>query len=157
MKQLKNKERGKVMMTKDTKKYILSSTSANTKDESTRMLKERYFEKEGKREPVENRVLKQGFMSKKGNFWNKSFKKRYFKLLDNKQLVYYKQYDHQLEAASDERGMADLNTVRKMVKKGSNGWEVTTPSREWKFMCSTTADRDAWYGTVERLCMVEAV
>ena len=85
-------------------------------------------------------------MMKKGNVWNKSFKKRYFKFCENKQLFYYKNYFD-----ADQRGIADLTDTKEIVKKGNNGLEIITPSREWKFLCSSTDERDEWYSIFNKL------
>ena len=190
VKQLKNKEHGKVLITNDTKQYILSSTSPNTRDETIRLLKKLYIDtpspkgvakpankSETKlrtkpkrhctvsrrgRNPKEHgsgmvmvdgtkqRVVKEGFMMKRGNFWNKSLKERYFKLLGNRTLIYYASYANGV--ASDERGTADLRVVDGMVKKENGGLRILTPSREWKCQCSSNMERDAWYDAIAGLC-----
>jgi len=187
IKQLKNKHKGKVLITKDTKDYILSSTSSSSKDETLRLLKQTYFDQEDKKEVfgddekdgrrqshraslvvvkknerahtpkymnvngVDLRIIKEGFMMKKGNIWNKAFKKRYFKLLQNRYLYYYKSFEDGV--ATDERGYADLTVVTQMIKKGKNGLEITTPAREWKFLCTSSAERDEWYYILKQLCV----
>jgi len=180
--QLKNKERGKVIITEDTKRYILSSSSPNTRDETIRLLKAMYIEplrNECKSNAVTNksrrsslrdgsgrrrrgesntvtvdggtyRVVKEGFMMKRGNFWNKSLKQRYFKLLENRTLIYYASFERGV--ASDERGTADLSVVDGMAKRDNGGLRILTPSREWKCQCSSDLERDAWYDAIARLC-----
>jgi len=160
IKQLRANQTGKVLITEDTRKYIETSTSSHSNDEMIKLLRQTYLsdcrdaEDEKDRPPVrgETVVLKEGFMSKKGNFWNKAYKQRYFKLSSNRRLAYFKDFEPGA-GASDERGVADLSDVQCMGKKGTRELKVTTPSREWKFMCESTAERDAWYGTIERLCV----
>ena len=157
IKQLKAKQQGKVLITADTRQYILTSTSSNTKDETIRLLRQTYLddpedEKAGPSAQGELAVVKEGFMSKKGNFWNKAYKQRYCRLTSDRQLVYFKHFD-QGTGASDERGVADLKDVQGIMKKGSHELQVATPAREWKFMCDSTAERDSWYVAIERLCV----
>eukprot|EP01083_Nonionella_stella_P112551 331247_1 len=162
IKQLKSKDHGHVIITNETKEYILSSTSANSKDQTLKLLKQTYMDNVhvdvsanaasdyqlthslvmiGNQKRY--KVIKEGFMMKKGNVWNTAFKKRYFKLFENKQLFYYKTYENGM--ASDQRGMANLNVIDDMRKKGKNGLEISTPGREWKFLCNDPMDRDQWW------------
>eukprot|EP01084_Bolivina_argentea_P197712 338764_1 len=54
------------------------------------------------------KVIMKGFMLKRGKY-NISFKKRYFELLTNKQLYYYKNFNK--GRGIDKKGVIDLNIV----------------------------------------------
>jgi len=193
IKQMKNEHHGKVLITQNTKDYILSSTSSKSKDETLRLLKQTYIEDDvgddvgggdgdgdddkrcetpsqqhnrrsltmGANQDAskwvllngqQQRILKSGWMMKTGNFWNKSFKKRYFQLLHNKCLLYYKQFEH--GQASEQRGMADLSIVHRITPKGNKGFEVCTPSRDWKFLCVSMLERDEWLSALRQFLNV---
>jgi len=162
MKENKEERRGRrVLIADGTARYILSSTSAKSRDETIRLLRRTYIERDSPNEAgtasagvegTSHRVIKEGFMRKKGNFWNRAFKKRYFKLLENRQLIYYKSYADGV--ASEERGVADLSVVDGISKKEDGGLHILTPSREWKCQCLTATERDSWYDAIADLCGV---
>jgi len=102
--------------------------------------------------PVQKRggayVVKQGYMSKKGNWFNTAYKKRWFKLWNNKKMAYLTH-----PGASYTKGYADFTKIKKMEKKGKHGMEVTTPERVWSFLCQSEQDRNDWFITIQSVCM----
>ena len=101
--------------------------------------------------PVQKRgayVVKQGYMSKKGNWFNTAYKKRWFKLWSNKKMAYLTH-----PGASYTKGYADLTKIKKIEKKGKHGIEVTTPERVWSFLCQSEQDRNDWFITIQSVCM----
>ena len=93
-------------------------------------------------------IVKQGYMSKKGNWFNTAYKKRWFKLWTNKKMAYLTH-----PGASYTKGYADFTAIKKMEKKGKHGFEVTTSERVWSFLCSSEADRNSWFATIQSVCM----
>lgn len=89
------------------------------------------------------KVVRRGFMSKKGVAWNRAYRRRYFELMADKRLRYFKEFKDGV--AVDEKGVADLREVERVQKKSEKGLTVATPSREWVFLCDSAEDRDAWY------------
>lgn len=93
-------------------------------------------------------IVKQGYMSKRGNWFNTAYKKRYFKLWSNKKMAYLTH-----PGASYTKGYADFTAIKKMEKKGKHGLEVTTNDRVWSFLCQSEQDRNDWFMTIQRVCM----
>lgn len=93
-------------------------------------------------------VVKQGYMSKKGNWFNTAYKKRWFKLWNNKKMAYLTH-----PGASYTKGYADFTKIKKMEKKGKHGMEITTPDRVWSFLCQSEQDRNDWFNTIQAICM----
>jgi len=82
-------------------------------------------------------------MMKKGS-WNKTFKRRYFQLTADRRLLYYGRYDVVDGAPSDERGSADLKGAQRIEIVEGDVLQITTPSREWQFLCESKEARDSW-------------
>ena len=97
-----------------------------------------------KRRSTHSNVVKEGFMLKRGS-WNKTFKRRYFVLMDDRRLTYYGRYDDRSGMAYNEKGVVDLKDARKVEIVEENVIQITTPSREWQFMCQSKTERNAWF------------
>eukprot|EP00484_Ammonia_sp_Unknown_P002345 CAMPEP_0197074800 /NCGR_PEP_ID=MMETSP1384-20130603/211292_1 /TAXON_ID=29189 /ORGANISM="Ammonia sp." /LENGTH=405 /DNA_ID=CAMNT_0042513641 /DNA_START=70 /DNA_END=1287 /DNA_ORIENTATION=+ len=96
----------------------------------------------------QNYIVKQGYMNKKGEWFNTAYKKRWFKLWSNKKMAYLTH-----PGASYTKGYADFTAITKMQKKGKHGFEVHTKARVWTFLCASEQDRDSWFSTIQAVCM----
>jgi len=97
-------------------------------------------------------VLKEGFMMKMGNTWGSSFKKRYFVLFESRQMYYYSRCRD--GTSQIHRGVVDLRQAS-VIKREDNGLDIVTRTREWKFRCSSSTERDDWYRAVSVVMLVE--
>jgi len=92
-------------------------------------------------------VVKQGFMEKKGQWINTSYKKRWFKLWSNKKMAYLTH-----PGASYTKGYCDLTAIKKMERTNKVAFEVTTSERVWAFQCQNEAQCTEWFNTIQRVC-----
>jgi len=65
--------------------------------------------------------------------------------MDDRRLTYYGRYDDRSGMAYNEKGVVDLKDARKVEIVEENVIQITTPSREWQFMCQSKTERNAWF------------
>jgi len=99
------------------------------------------------------RVVKQGWLEKRGEDLAKIWKNRYFLLLSRpKGLAYFKGNPFTGERKKIEdvngrlkvRGFIELATVKEISSKNESGFIIVTALRTWKFRCNTPKERDEW-------------
>jgi len=85
-------------------------------------------------------VVRSGYLFKEGG-WNKNWKKRFFKLKDNKQMNYYEG-----ENSKSPLGVIDMKAMYSCKATGSSdgNFQMDCASRKWKLRAENPAERDAW-------------
>ena len=86
-------------------------------------------------------------MHKKGKF-NQTFKKRYFELFPNGELVYY---TNDKKQTRKRKGVADLSTIIGFHIVDNKTFEVITPQRIWCFHCKFKSERDDWIASMKSM------
>merc|ERR1719361_1971205 len=93
-------------------------------------------------------IIKQGYMNKKGNWFNTAYKKRWFKLWSNKKMAYLTH-----PGASYTKGYCDFTNIKEMGKTGKHEMRITTSERVWHFSCFSEIERNEWFDCIQRNCL----
>ena len=101
-------------------------------------------------------VFKQGFLTKQGGRF-KTFKTRFFALLDDGRMKYYRKIDD--DVALGEFSIRQMTETRRLhfPKENLHGFEIVTPQRNWRFQCLTEKEANDWINVVHAvLAHIEA-
>jgi len=104
------------------------------------------------------RVVKQGWIGKRGEDLAKIWKTRYVVLISKPRgLVWFKANpfsERERRLIEDEngklkaRGYLDFSTATEVRNHKKTGFCIKTPARDWKFKCHTTQERDEWLNAI---------
>ncbi|KAJ6229222.1 rho gtpase-activating protein 68f [Anaeramoeba flamelloides] len=97
-----------------------------------------------------NQVLKEGFLTKKGENV-KNWKKRYFKLTPIS-MSYYKKKKSNIPIKSISLSSAVVGKNEGEKKKMKNCWYIKTRTRTWEFKSENERSREEWVHLVTNIC-----
>ena len=93
--------------------------------------------------------VKCGWLYKRGETANASFKRRFCMLFSSYRLLYFES-----EACTKRKGAVDLSVAESVVAKPSAkgyGFEISTPGRTWAFAAETEDEMCAWMSTLSMM------
>ncbi len=96
------------------------------------------------------KMYKKGFLTKQGGRF-KTFRNRFFVLLEDGTMQYYKQMSDRKPAGKFNIMHMTETRIVEYPDKQLSGFEIVTPQRTWRFQCSSDSEVNDWISVIHAI------